>query len=170
MRRKHQSSWLIPILFVIYLVILIWIILFKLQLSISDLDHNRNINLIPFYYATSVGTRFHLTEVLENVFIFAPYGIYLCMLRNEPRFWQKVALILGSSLALEIAQYILAVGSSDITDVITNTFGGIFGIGVYYLIVKCLRNRERADVIITILAVIVTLMLLGGIIIIFMLN
>lgn len=170
MRKKQQANWLISLLFVIYLAILIWIIVFKLQLSISDLDYIRNINLIPFYYATSVGTRFHLTEVLENVFIFVPYGIFLCMLRNEPRFWQKIALIFGSSLALETAQYILAVGSSDITDVITNTFGGILGIGGYYLIVKCLRNRERVDVIITILAVIVTLMLLSGITIIFMLN
>lgn len=84
MRNEKKSNRLIPLLFVVYLVILVWIILFKLQLSVGKLDYNRSINLIPFYYSNSVGTQFHLKEVLENVFIFAPYGIYLCMLKNEP--------------------------------------------------------------------------------------
>lgn len=170
MRKEKKSNRLIPLLFAVYLVILVWVILFKLQLSVGELDYNRSINLIPFYYSNSVGTQFHLKEVLENVFIFAPYGIYLCMLKSEPRFWQKATLILISSLVLETAQYILAVGSSDITDMITNTLGGILGIGIYYLIVKILRNRKRADTVITVLASIVTLLLIGGITAIFMLN
>ena len=35
-----------------------------------------------------------------------------------------------TSVMLEVLQYILGVGASDITDVITNTFGGAVGLGV----------------------------------------
>lgn len=170
MRKKERASRLVLLLFVVYLVILVWIILFKLQLSISELDYNRSVNLIPFYYSNSVGTKFHLKEVLENVFVFVPFGIYLSMLKGKLQFWKKAALIFTSSLALETAQYILAVGSSDITDIITNTIGGILGIGSYHLIVKILRNRERADNAIIVLATIVTVLLISGIVFIFMLN
>lgn len=77
---KRKSNCLATILFLIYLALLVWIILFKLQFSISDLDKVRSINLIPFHYDKKVGTAFHLTEVLENFLIFVPMGIYLQML------------------------------------------------------------------------------------------
>ena len=86
MSKKKKTSFLVPLLFAIYMVLLVWIIVFKLQFSISELDTFRSINLIPFYYDNEVGVRFHLTEVLENIAIFAPLGIYLCMLKHEPRF------------------------------------------------------------------------------------
>ena len=38
------------ILFTIYIFLVIWIILFKLSVSIDQLPHFRSINLIPFYY------------------------------------------------------------------------------------------------------------------------
>ena len=39
---KRKSNYLATILFFIYLALLIWIILFKLQFSISDLDKIRS--------------------------------------------------------------------------------------------------------------------------------
>ncbi len=52
--RKHLKI-IIPMLFIIYLVILVWVILFKLQFSLGDIDHARSINLIPLHYSTAVG-------------------------------------------------------------------------------------------------------------------
>ena len=82
---KRKSNCLATILFLIYLALLVWIILFKLQFSISDLDKVRSINLIPFHYDKEIGAAFHLTEVLDNFLIFVPMGIYLQMLlpRNK---------------------------------------------------------------------------------------
>lgn len=71
---KRKSNCLATILFLIYLALLVWIILFKLQFSISDLDKVRSINLIPFHYDKEIGAAFHLTEVLENFLIFCSYG------------------------------------------------------------------------------------------------
>ena len=58
---KRKSNCLATILFLIYLALLVWIILFKLQFSISDLDKVRSINLIPFNYEKYVGAAFQLT-------------------------------------------------------------------------------------------------------------
>ena len=52
---KRKSNCLATILFLIYLALLVWIILFKLQFSISDLDKVRSINLIPFHYDKEIG-------------------------------------------------------------------------------------------------------------------
>ena len=43
-----QSKKLTKGLFIVYLLALTWIIIFKLQLSFKDLDHLRGVNLIPF--------------------------------------------------------------------------------------------------------------------------
>ena len=111
---KRKSNCFVTILFLIYLALLVWIILFKLQFSISDLDKVRSINLIPFHYDKEIGAAFHLTEVLENFLIFVPMGIYLQMLLPRTKLYMKFMLIAGTSFLLETMQYILAVGRSDI--------------------------------------------------------
>lgn len=92
-RKKVGLNCLVQFLFAVYLILLVWIILFKLQLSIHELDRIRGINLIPFYYDNEIGMGFHLKEVLENVAIFIPYGIYLCMLKKRAGVMGKVFLI-----------------------------------------------------------------------------
>lgn len=170
MSKKEKTSFLVPLLFAIYMVLLVWIIVFKLQFSISELDTFRSINLIPFYYDNEVGVRFHLTEVLENIAIFAPLGIYLCMLKHEPRFFIKMMFILGTSLALEVLQYIFAIGRSDITDLLTNTCGGILGIVIYLVLAKLLRSRNRANKVIIVIASIVTVLVTGGLAVLLIAN
>lgn len=170
MSKKEKISILVPFLFIIYMVLLVWIILFKLQFSISELDTIRSVNFIPFHYDNEIGIRFHLTEVLENVAIFAPLGIYLCMLKHEPKFTVKPMFIVGTSLALEVFQYILSIGRSDITDLITNTCGGLIGIAIYSILVKLFRSRRRTNKFITIIASIVTVLVIGGLVVLLIAN
>lgn len=167
---KAGRNCLVPFLFAVYLILLVWIILFKLQLSIDEMDRIRSINLIPFYYDNKVGMGFHLKEVLENVAIFIPYGIYLCMLRNEPGFKAKFILILMTSFILESLQYILSVGGTDITDIITNTCGGLAGIGIYWFAAKIFRSKKRTDTVIVVLASIVTIVVAGGLAVLLVVN
>lgn len=159
MRRKSCQFMLV--LFLIYLILLVWIILFKLQFSIHDLDMVRSVNFIPFYYDKEIGTEFHLKEVFENLLIFVPMGIYLQMLLPKGRFHGKLAVIAGTSLLLETAQYVLAIGRSDITDLLTNTTGGLLGLALYCIIARLLRNRERADKLFLVLAVIASVIVIG---------
>ncbi|MCI9200998.1 MAG: VanZ family protein [Lachnospiraceae bacterium] len=54
------------------------------------------------------------------------------MIRHEPNFKRKCIFIFSTSLILEVFQYILTVGGTGITDLITNTCGGMTGIGLYW--------------------------------------
>ena len=158
---KRKSNCLATILFLIYLALLVWIILFKLQFSISDLDKIRSINLIPFHYDKEVGAAFHLTEVLDNILIFVPMGIYLQMLMPKVKLYVKIILIAGTSFLLETMQYVLAIGRSDITDVLTNTVGGLLGLAVYSMAVRLIGNREKANRMFSVLAGIVSVAVIG---------
>lgn len=170
MKKSEKRGFLVPFLFVIYMALLVWIILFKLQFSISEIDKIRSINLIPFHYENEIGMNFHLKEVLENVAIFIPLGIYLCMFRHEFTVKVKIFFVLMISLLFEIFQYILAVGRTDVTDLITNTCGGVVGIVLYWLIIKVFHNRKQVNLIITILAAVVTLVVVCLLTVLLVLN
>jgi len=151
----------VPVLFLIYLVLLVWIIVFKLQFSISDLDSARSINLVPFHYDKEAGENFHTKEILENLLIFVPMGIYLQMLLFNSKFSMKALAIAGTSLLLEAAQYVLVIGRSDITDLLTNTAGGLLGIALYCIVARLLKKRERTDKLFLILATVASVLVIG---------
>lgn len=131
------------ILFTIYLFLVIWIILFKLSVSIEQLPHFRSINLIPFYYPNK--TTYQIKEVLENMIIFIPFGLYLKTLNIH----NSRTIFLGFllSLSLELSQYIFGIGASDITDLITNTIGVIIGVGIYQLLKKLFKDKTNKIII-----------------------
>lgn len=167
---KRKLKRLVPVLFLIYLALLVWIILLKLQFSLQDLDTGRSVNLIPFYYDKEIGTAFHLKEVLENLLIFVPMGIYLQMLLPKRRLHTKLIIIAGTSLLLEALQYVLAIGRSDITDLLTNTAGGLLGLVLYCIVARLHGNRVRADKLFLILAVIVSAIVIGLLALILLMN
>ena len=152
------------ILFTIYLFLVIWIILFKLSVSIDQLPHFRSFNLIPFYYPNE--TTYQIKEVLENMIIFIPFGLYLKTLNiNSER---TVFLGFLLSLSLELSPYIFGIGASDITDLITNTIGVLVGVGLYFLLKKIFK--EKTNKIILVLASIVTILFVSLIFIILVNN
>ncbi|EGT5164412.1 glycopeptide resistance protein VanZ1 [Clostridioides difficile] len=152
--RKHNIT---KGLFIVYIIILTWIILFKLQFDISSLEtmNLRSINLIPFAGSLIINNRVDISEIILNVAIFVPFGIYVCMLKEEWSFIKKVIPIFITSLVFETLQYIFALGASDITDLIGNTLGGIIGIAVFMLLSKKFKNNTIK--IINVLALIVTI-------------
>ena len=87
--RKHNIT---KGLFIVYIIILTWIILFKLQFDISSLEtmNLRSINLIPFAGSLIINNRVDISEIILNVAIFVPFGIYVCMLKEEWSFIKKV--------------------------------------------------------------------------------
>ena len=167
---KRKSKRVVPVLFLVYLALLIWIIVFKLQFSICDLDKVRSVNLIPFYYDEEIGIAFHLKEVLENLLIFVPMGIYLQMLLPKCRFYGKLIIIAGTSLLLEAAQYVLAIGRSDITDLLTNSMGGLLGLALYGMTARLLRDRAKTDKLFFVLAVTASIVVIGFLTFILFLN
>ena len=130
-------------LFAIYLLALTWMILFKLQFSIPDRNEERVVNLIPLLGSLNAGGFIRFSEIEWNLLAFIPLGIYICMLKAKWSFWEKVVAIAALSLAFEIIQFLFAIGRADVTDVLSNTLGGMLGIGVYALLSKALKDRTN---------------------------
>ncbi|MHC5216789.1 VanZ family protein [Enterococcus sp. LJL128] len=145
---KKKTVWG-TLLLVAYLLIVIWIILLKFSVSFDDLaalndGHLRNINLIPFGDSVVINGKLDLKEIIYNAVIFIPFGGLLGIAGKNISLWGKVRLIILFSLSLEICQYIFDLGTSDITDLITNVFGGLMGLLIYALLKK-LFSEEKLD-------------------------
>ena len=156
--KDNRQRNLTKILFIIYIVILVWILLFKMSFSINELDRSRSINLIPFMGSVIVNGKIDISEIINNIVVFIPVGIYICMLKNDWPILKKISVGFFISLSIEVLQFILAIGATDITDLIGNTFGGIVGIGVFYLFSKVFKDKTNN--IINILALIATILLI----------
>jgi glycopeptide antibiotics resistance protein len=157
-RMKKTQNNITLVLLAIYLLALIWIILFKMSMfnEIFRPERIRSINLIPFHYDEE--TSYHMSEVMVNMIIFAPLGIYLKMLKAESI--KVIFCGLGISILFESLQFIFGIGASDITDVITNTAGTAAGTGLYCLLNLCLKNTEKTNRSLRIPAVICTVLMI----------
>ncbi len=99
----------------------------------------RVINLIPFYYDQETTT--HSTEILYNIIVFVPLGVYVQIFKENWHIANKCAVILLTSFLFEAVQFIFAIGASDITDILGNTFGGIVGILFSVMIKKIAPDK-----------------------------
>jgi glycopeptide antibiotics resistance protein len=149
---KDKVNKVTKLLFAIYLIALVWIILFKLSFSFEELGHMRSINLIPFNESLVLNNKLDFSEIIMNVIIFMPLGIYIGILCTKWSVGRKILLFFLVSLLCEIFQYIVGVGASDITDIINNTLGGIFGLLIYFGIVKIFKDQLKAQKFINVLA------------------
>jgi glycopeptide antibiotics resistance protein len=154
-KKQKQSSKLTFGLFIVYLLILIWIILFKMQFSFNTLPHFRGLNLIPFAGSVIKNNQLDYKEIILNIMVFIPFGLYLSMIKLNWPFWKKIIPIAGVSLLFELLQFLFAIGGTDITDLISNTLGSAVGIGLYIVFSKILK--EKTNKILNILALIGTI-------------
>jgi glycopeptide antibiotics resistance protein len=65
--------------------------------------------------------------MIDNLIAFIPLGLLLSLNFKRTGFWRKLTFVFMLSLAVEAMQYVLAIGVSDITDVIMNTVGELAG-------------------------------------------
>ena len=121
------------------MVVLAWLILFKFSIHIDSVLHydKRSLNLKPS--SSSSGSS---GQAVENVLVFIPFGLLLSVNFKGLKFWSKLLVVLGVSIAAETIQYIFAIGATDITDVITNTVGGLIGITGYEISRKYIDQKS----------------------------
>ena len=143
------------VIFIVYLLILIWLILFKMSFSFNDislLSRTRSVNLLPFCNIRDIGG-IQVKEIIMNIVVFIPMGIYLKM--NNVTNIKTVLYGISSSFVFELIQFLFAIGTSDITDLTTNTMGIVVGLFVYALFRKIFVNKEKTDRVINRIAIIV---------------
>ena len=149
------------VLFVIYLIALLWIIVFKFNAPFSKLGYMRSINIIPFNESLIINGKLDFREIIMNVAIFMPLGIYSGILLKKWTVGKKIFLFCLISLICEIFQFILGVGASDITDIINNTLGGIIGLVIYKGIEKISKNSIKVHKFINIIGTIRTILMIS---------
>lgn len=153
MNIKRQQKLTI-VLYIIYLFLLTWLVLFKFQTNFNNLSRFRNINLIPFRGSMIVNGKIYLREIIYNILVFVPMGIFISIRKPDWLLIKKVMVCFCISLLFEVLQYVFAIGASDITDLIGNTLGSIMGIGLFAILKKA--AGDNAVKIVNILAIIVS--------------
>ena len=140
---QTRSRARVVVLFAVYLVLLAWVVLWKLELPWVGEAGWRIVKLVPFVATDDAGasTRF---DVVANLALFVPFGLYLGLLAPTWPWWKAGGTVAAASLGLEVAQYVLAVGSSDLTDVVVNTAGGLAGLALLALARRRFRGRAAA--------------------------
>ncbi len=144
-RREHmKSKRTTQILFIVYLIVLSWVILFKMEFNMSALSkmNLRSVNLVPFAGSMLVNGKADVSEIILNMVVFMPFGVYVSMLNGRQNILVKVLPIAGVSLLYESLQYALKIGASDITDFLGNTLGGMLGILFFALVYRVLENKS----------------------------
>jgi glycopeptide antibiotics resistance protein len=116
-------------MFALYALFLVWAILWKCGAPYIGDGSYRAISLVPF----SGNTRW---EMEFNLAVFVPFGFLLSAVAEKRGIIKLIGVTLLASLALEVAQYILAVGRSDVTDLLLNTVGGAVGIAACWILQK----------------------------------
>ena len=153
MKENNKTNKLTNVLFIIYLIALFWILLFKLGVRFSYME-KRNVNLIPF-------SKIDVSEIILNVVIFVPLGIYAGVLFKRWVFVKKLVFFFLISLMFEVLQLIFRIGAFDITDIITNILGGIIGSLIFEAIEKLFNNSVRSQKFITIIAAVGTVLMIS---------
>jgi glycopeptide antibiotics resistance protein len=142
---NNGMNRLTTVLFIIYLIALYWILLLKLGVRFSYMGERRT-NLVPF------SGPFLTSENILNIVIFIPLGIYAGSLFEKWLFGKKLFFVFLLSLLVEGLQYILRAGAFDITDIVTNTSGGMIGLMIFKGLEKAFSDHVKAQKFINIIS------------------
>ncbi|MCS4465087.1 VanZ family protein [Clostridium botulinum] len=100
--------------------------------------------MIPFY--DIFNGNYNSLDIWGNIILFIPLGIYMNIINKNNAIYKRIYKIFAISLIFEASQYIFGIGASDITDIITNTIGGIIGIGIYMLIKRVFKENKKVKI------------------------
>ncbi len=144
-RPFRLGGHVLVVLFVVYLVLLVWTVVWKLEVPYVGEAAllPRPIKLIPFVPSAEAGASAPL-EVLANFLLFIPFGVYVGLLAPTWRWWRSAGVFVGASFVLEITQHLLSTGTFDTTDVIVNTVGGLVGVGLLAMARRRLQVQTAA--------------------------
>lgn len=117
--------------FLLYLLVLLRITVFRHGFSMAHLMENGTINLTLFedYIPLLLQQRWFRFAYLfvGNIVWFVPLGFYLRAVKRVDRIWKAALCGFVLSLLIESLQYVFGTGISELDDLILNTFGAWAG-------------------------------------------
>lgn len=144
-----KRSALSRLLFLTYCILMLWLLFGQRmeggKLIISFGSSGENVNFVPFKTvrlylqllqngASRALLRHAVINLVGNVIMFVPLGWLLPAVWEKLRAFFKTFLLAGAVIcAVEAVQYLTALGSCDIDDLILNLLGVILGYGLWRL-------------------------------------
>ncbi len=155
--RKHLTLYkeLLMLSFIIYILCLFQVVTFQ-----DDVTWSSN-NFVPFreIFRYNFGSRLFLKNVLGNVILFLPFGLFASYYLDIKKPYLTFILTLIASVSIEVVQMVIG-RVFDIDDIILNVIGGTIGFYIYSLIRRIwnkLPNFMKSEVFLDIVAVIILL-------------
>lgn len=163
-KNKRLIERLFVILLITYILFMIQLLFFK-YVSIFEIFNDnrtvmRSINIVPFktiksyYFSNYSNTYISNINILGNIGLFLPLGVYFKMYLKDKGVFKCFSYVFLTSLLVEIFQYILGLGVTDIDDLILNSIGGLIGILGYKILSSILKDDIKIKVAILGLAII----------------
>lgn len=154
---KRRTKFLLWLLFILYLVVLVNVIIFKdgnaliiaqYSADMSLWESIKAINFVPFktiipYLKGRPTIGIAVRNILGNIFAFSPLGFLLPILFK--RLYSIRSIFLTSfaiSIFIEVVQLVFYLGSTDVDDLILNTLGSLLGFGVLCLLRKICKRKS----------------------------
>ncbi|MEO5564486.1 MAG: VanZ family protein [Chitinophagaceae bacterium] len=115
----------------------------------------RNINLVPFrdkinYLQTNAirvnpyNWEFY-KDLFGNILLFVPFPLLVSYFFGIKSFRKLFLVSAGTSLLVEVTQYIFNIGVSDIDDLLLNTLGASIGLLILYLFLRLRTNQSPLE-------------------------
>ncbi len=163
-KRARIQSFILYSVFTIYILFLMKLLLLS-RVSLGELFRgegslSRSFNLFPFrsiiefvFGDEADARKFAFSNLVGNIVIFIPLGVYLSLLKKDKRAMTIVVFIFLVSLFVEVVQGIFGIGTADVDDLILNCVGGWMGVLAYKFLLLILREEKKAATAIAILSV-----------------
>lgn len=137
--KQTKGKLTLHLLMLSYLLVVLSITVIPLPVDLQFTNHNllQSINFLPFRDIIH-GYTFAKTEMLLNILMMIPYGILVPLVTNQKCFLTVISTLLFST-TIESTQLLTILFYSDfprivdITDILTNTTGGLGGYIIFYL-------------------------------------
>ena len=143
-------------LFILYLIILVWVVIFKCNIYASvtggyhylktlSLEERLLFYIKPFadYVKDGALVPMKLKDGVLNAVAFLPFGLYVSYFVKRRKLLATLAITLVSVTAFELFQLYSIIGSFQTEDFIIDIFGALLGYIVYRIIYKKKNSRVR---------------------------
>ncbi len=144
--------------FFLYMVALVYFCFFSEHFGrTSHAVGQYRYNLMPFReifryfrYRESFGMYIFAVNIIGNVLAFVPFGFFRPIIGvRKYAFVRTVVSGFLTSLAIEVSQLLVFVGSFDVDDLILNTLGTMIGYGLFRLVHRlwayAVKKRSASD-------------------------
>ena len=98
--KNEKKSKALLVVFGIYLALLVWCIYSNSLCARKKFRHLRGINLIPYAASVVVNGKVQISEIIENMLVFLPFGLCISAFYPDSEIQNRILLASGLSLFL----------------------------------------------------------------------